>query len=176
MGFLLMLGRRMRLRPKAETGLLLLLHEWTVNTQNTSTLLTQAQRQRGSRRPASWIPRVDRARKHLTWAPVSLRKCSSSLLGWCERKWREEPQTLLQCQLPSAGSEQQPGGRSNMHPALPPPPVFAGSLTFCRAPPCSARTMPVTLVPNTSRHLCERNIHGDGDKHFFFFYFANYVF
>lgn len=56
-----------------------------------------------------------------------------------------------------------------MHPALPPPPVFAGSLTFCRAPPCSARTMPVTLVPNTSRHLCERNIHGDGDKHFFFF-------
>jgi len=122
MGFLLMLGRRMRLRPKAETGLLLLLHEWTVNTQNTSTLLTQAQRQRGSRRPASWIPRVDRARKHLTWAPVSLRKCSSSLLGWCERKWREEPQTLLQCQLPSAGSEQQPGGRSNMHPAPPPPP------------------------------------------------------
>ena len=59
MGFLLMLGRRMRLRPKAETGLLLLLHEWTVNTQNTSILLTQAQRQRGSRRPASWIPRVE---------------------------------------------------------------------------------------------------------------------
>jgi len=148
MGFLLMLGRRMRLRPKAETGLLLLLHEWTVNTQNTSTLLTQAQRQRGSRRPASWIPRVDRARKHLTWAPVSLRKCSSSLLGWCERKWREEPQTLLQCQLPSAGSEQQPGGRSNMHPALPPPQCLPGlwpSVVPHRVPlaPCQLLWCPI---------------------------------
>lgn len=150
MGFLLMLGRRMRLRPKAETGLLLLLHEWTVNTQNTSTLLTQAQRQRGSRRPASWIPRVDRARKHLTWAPVSLRKCSSSLLGWCERKWREEPQTLLQC-LPG------------LWPSVVPHrvPLAPCQLLWCPILPgiCVKEIFMVMAI-----------------SIFFFFYFANYVF
>ena len=172
MGFLLMLGRRMRLRPKAETGLLLLLHEWTVNTQNTSILLTQAQRQRGSRRPASWIPRVE---LESTWP--ELLSVSESVPLRCWDGVRESGERSRK-HFSSASSHQQDQS-SNLEAGVtctpPPPTVFAGSLTFCRTPLCSARTMPVTLVPNTSRHLCERNIHGDGDKHFFF-YFANYVF
>ena len=151
MGFLLMLGRRMRLRPKAETGLLLLLHEWTVNTQNTSILLTQAQRQRGSRRPASWIPRVE---LESTWP--ELLSVSESVPLRCWDGVRESGERSRK-HFSSASSHQQDQS-SNLEAGVTcTPPVFAGSLTFCRTPLCSAPTMPVTLVPNTSG-ICVKEI------------------